>query len=379
MPGRLFDRCLKAFVWTLFKVLHDIGIEGTRNVPSQGPVILAANHPSYLDPLYLMVGLDRPVRFLAWERLFRIPVLGTLIRRSGAISVDLDRPGRASLEAAVRVLRAGEVFGIFPEGGRSDFGVMNPLKSGVARLAMLTGAPIVPVTIRGAFRVWSKHQWLPRPGSVKVCFHPPIRLDPSKLTLPHRSWSPERREDSYSRTQDVRSPEEVVRRDREYEVEIVEQVVETINSALLPSLRAESREGDILDKATVPWSWTSDAIPIFFFAVLWLAARVEGRFLTPTLMDWWAGYIAYVALDSLLSLRGAWFKGLRARAPWLLLGLMALGEYGVYVHSLLALVAAYLALVWYSSFRFQSYRRVRFYAVVGTYALWFFHLWRSLL
>jgi len=63
----LAHQLLRALAWVLFKVFHDIEIQGAENVPDSGPVIIAANHPSYLDPAYIMVGLDRPVRFLAWE------------------------------------------------------------------------------------------------------------------------------------------------------------------------------------------------------------------------------------------------------------------------------------------------------------------------
>lgn len=365
MSGRysamaLADRLLRAFAWLVFKALNDIQIEGEENVPAEGAVILASNHPSYLDPAFIMIGLRRHVRFLAWEKPFQIPVLGWLLRRYGAIPLNIERPGRASFEAAVRVLRSREAFGIFPEGGRSDFGSMKPLKSGVARLAMMTGAPIVPVTIRGAFRVWPKHQFLPQPGWVGVVFHPPIRLESARLAARHGG-----------------SPDDPLARDREYEETIVKQVMEAINAALLPAIRAEQRQDEVYETAIVPWTWTSDAVPLFCFIALGLTSYFKDALLPPSALLWGGGYVIYVALDSMLRLPGAWAKGLRARAPWLLLGLMALAEARGFAGAAVVL-AAYLALTWYQSFRFQSYRRVRGPLLFAAYAAWFFHVFLSL-
>ena len=91
----------------LFTLYHDIRVHGAEHVPAEGAVIIAANHPTYLDPAFIMVGLKRPVRFMAWEKPFRLPLLGAMMRAYGAIPVDMKKPGRASFEAAVKVLRSG--------------------------------------------------------------------------------------------------------------------------------------------------------------------------------------------------------------------------------------------------------------------------------
>lgn len=359
------DRLLRALAYALFKVCHDIRIQGAGHVPTSGAVILASNHPSYLDPAYILVGLRRPVRFLAWEKLFQVPVLGALMRRYGAIPVDTRKPGRASFESAVKVLRAGAAFGIFPEGGRSDFGVMNPFKSGVARLAMMTGAPIVPITIRGAFRVWPKYQLLPRPGYVQVVFHPPIRLDRAELAARHGG-------------RPVEDHAAEVLRDRDYEKRIVDAVMEAINSSLLPSLRAEARGEALYGRARVPWSWDSDAVPYLFFLALGLHGRWSGGLTPPGLIVWGAVYTAYLALDAMLNPPGAWMKGLRSRAPWLLSGALTLEACGYTPAAWALVLGAYAGLVWYTSFRFQEFRRWRFGALLALYALLFLTLHRSL-
>lgn len=362
----LLDRLLRALAWVLFKLFHDIEIEGAEYVPASGAVIIAGNHPSYLDPAYILVGLHRPVRFLAWEKPFAVPVLGALMRRYGAIPVNTDKPGRASFESAVRVLRAGEAFGIFPEGGRSDFGVMKPLKSGVARLAMMTGAPIVPVTIRGAFRVWPKHQLLPRPGYVKVIFHPPIRLDRAELAVRHGGAG-------------ASDHQAELRRDRDYEKRLVEQVMDAINSSLLPGLRKEMREESLYYRARVSWTWTSDFIPYLFLGALLAACRLTGAMLPPRIVIWMALYTMYLALDILVHIPGGWAKGLRQRMPWLLLGLMAAHETAFAPPALACVVVLYLALAWYASFRFSNFKRLRAPALLLLYALYFVHVYRSLL
>ena len=117
-PVPLYHRFLKFAAHWLFTIYHDIRVEGAENVPSSGAVIIAANHPTYLDPAFLMLSTSRPIRFMAWERPFRIPFLGAMMNVYGAIPVNTRKPGRASFEAAVKVLRRKEVFGIFPEGGR---------------------------------------------------------------------------------------------------------------------------------------------------------------------------------------------------------------------------------------------------------------------
>ena len=129
--------------------------------------MVAANHPSYLDPVLLSLQVRRPIRFMAWDALFRVPLLGALIRTFGAFPVDT-RPGkgREAYERAKALVLSGEVVGLFPEGHRSRTGWMEPrLREGAARLAWETGALLVPATIAGAYRAWPHYQALPRPGA----------------------------------------------------------------------------------------------------------------------------------------------------------------------------------------------------------------------
>ncbi len=112
-----------------------------------GPKIIAANHPSTTDPLILTTLSAEPVRILITESVFTIPVVGRLLRRTGQIPVVRDN-GRAAFDEALRRLRDGQTVGIFPEGSLSprEGGLCSP-RTGTARLARLTGAPIIPVGI----------------------------------------------------------------------------------------------------------------------------------------------------------------------------------------------------------------------------------------
>lgn len=165
-----------ALVEALFRVVFTYDCLGEEHVPASGPAVVASNHPSYLDPILISLQVRRPIRFMAYHALFKVPLLGTMLRAFGAFPVDT-RPGRGR-EAYARaraLVEAGEVVGIFPEGRRSRTGWMEAsLREGAARLAWETGAPLVPATITGAFRAWPYFRALPTPARVRVRFHEPI-------------------------------------------------------------------------------------------------------------------------------------------------------------------------------------------------------------
>jgi 1-acyl-sn-glycerol-3-phosphate acyltransferase len=171
---------LKAMTEALFKVLFTYDCIGEEHVPAHGPAVVAANHPSYLDPILLCLQVRRPIRFMAWDALFRVPLLGDLIRAFGAFPVDTRKGrGQGAYLTARALVEAGEVVGIFPEGKRSRTGWLEPeLRAGAARLAWETGAPLVPATIAGAYRAWPHFRALPRPARIKVRYHEPIDPGP---------------------------------------------------------------------------------------------------------------------------------------------------------------------------------------------------------
>lgn len=205
-------RLLKSIGWPLFRALFAVEYHGVENIPERGAVIIAGNHPSYLDPVLVMLPVERKIRFMAWDALFKVPVLGQLIRAMGSFPVDIRKgKGESAFREAVKVLDSGDALGIFPEGQRSDEGPMGDLRTGVARLAVETGAQIVPVTIGGAYRAWPKWKLLPKPAKIIVRYHPPIQLDEADRSA--------RRED------------------KEFHQQVMQQVAGSINRSLTPSLR----------------------------------------------------------------------------------------------------------------------------------------------
>jgi 1-acyl-sn-glycerol-3-phosphate acyltransferase len=196
----------------LFRVLFSVEYHGLENIPETGAAIIAGNHPSYLDPVLVGWPIKRVLKYMAWDALFRVPLLGWLIRTLGGFPVDIRRgKGEAAYQRACQVLEAGHALAIFPEGQRSESGPMGELRTGVARLAIETGAPIVPFTIGGASRAWPKVRLFPKPAKIIVRFHKPIRLTDQERV--------ERRED------------------REFHHEVMTRVAASINRTLTPTLR----------------------------------------------------------------------------------------------------------------------------------------------
>jgi 1-acyl-sn-glycerol-3-phosphate acyltransferase len=135
-------------------------IEGAHNIPASGPVVLASNHVSYLDPLTLAWVADRRgrhVRYLAKAELFDKPALGPLLRAAHQIPVRRGRADAAdALEMAVDSLRRGECIGVFPEGTISEDLEPMVAKSGTARLVRRAGVAITPVGLWGTHRILTK-------------------------------------------------------------------------------------------------------------------------------------------------------------------------------------------------------------------------------
>lgn len=175
-------------------------LAGTEHVPKEGPAILAANHRSYFDPVaYAMVAFraGRNPRGLAKKELFDAPLVGSLIRASGAICVDRKGSGRAAYEAAERALRAGELLLIAPQGtiprGRDFFEPRLEGKSGAARLAAATGAPVIPVGVWGTEKVWPRSSLLPKPSAVLTRPVVRIRVGPAVSGLGGKDFAADTR------------------------------------------------------------------------------------------------------------------------------------------------------------------------------------------
>lgn len=158
--------------------------EGTQHIPPRGPALVASNHLSYFDPLAVAYAIHRNgrrPRFLAKSGLFKVPLVGWVLRTARQIPVERGtRSAPQSLEAAEKALAGGEVLVVFPEGTTTTTPDLAPLKpkTGIARLALKTGLPVLPVATWGGQWFWTKHLGVkPAPGKdVWVRFGPPLEF-----------------------------------------------------------------------------------------------------------------------------------------------------------------------------------------------------------
>jgi 1-acyl-sn-glycerol-3-phosphate acyltransferase len=158
-------------VWAAARAFLRIRFEGVEHVPRTGPVVITPNHVSFMDPILVTIPVRRALHYMALEPYFRVRGLGALMRWARAFPVQDDEPDNFAVRRALRLLRQGEPLVIFPEGGRSPDGRLQAFRPGAFRLALAAGAPVVPVTIVGAFEAWPAQRRLPRRGQVAVTYH----------------------------------------------------------------------------------------------------------------------------------------------------------------------------------------------------------------
>jgi 1-acyl-sn-glycerol-3-phosphate acyltransferase len=175
---------MKRVVAPTARLVYRPRVEGLENVPATGPVILAPNHLSFIDSIVIPMVVPRRVSFLAKAEYFDGKgVKGALSRyffgSLGHVPVrrGLGRAARASLDTAKAVLDAGGAFAIYPEGTRSLDGRLHRGRTGVARLALESGAPVVPVGLVGTDQVQPVDAKLPRIRPVTIRFGEPLRFD----------------------------------------------------------------------------------------------------------------------------------------------------------------------------------------------------------
>ena len=146
-------------------------------VPLSGPVILAANHASYLDPPLVGSGLKRAINYLARQSLFRYPVVGSILRSVNSVPVDRDGGGAAGLRTILDRLLAGGAIILFPEGTRTRDGRLQPARSGIGLTVIKSNAPVVPVRVFGTYEAYGRHRRFPRPHPVAVKYGQPLHFE----------------------------------------------------------------------------------------------------------------------------------------------------------------------------------------------------------
>jgi 1-acyl-sn-glycerol-3-phosphate acyltransferase len=166
-----------AVVKPLMRVWFRIRVEGGDNVPKDGPVILASNHRSNMDPVLLASALHRPVAFMAKAELFVGP-LGWIMRWIGQFPVKRGGIDREALRRTDAVLARGSMLGLFPEGTRGD-GRFSAVHPGLAYIVVRQRCPVLPVAIFGTERVRRRFGWLPFASPVRIVIGPAIDLPES--------------------------------------------------------------------------------------------------------------------------------------------------------------------------------------------------------
>ncbi len=171
MRTPFLDLC-RPGVRSLARLYFRLRLEGIAHIPGEGPVVIVPNHQTYADPVLVTIPVRRPVYYMAWSRLFEVPVLSWMIRKLRAFPVQVDSSDSRAAREAIRILQSGEAVMIFPEGGRSLDGGVGRFRPGAFRLAVSLGVPILPVTIAGGHEAWPPGRPLPRPGTITITYHP---------------------------------------------------------------------------------------------------------------------------------------------------------------------------------------------------------------
>ena len=183
---------LRAFLTPFLMILFRPKVKGLRNVPINGPVIIASNHLSFSDSIFMPLVLPRKVTFLAKSEYFTSPGPKGLLKKLTFLAlgqVPVDRSGGRRSEAALitglKVLAEGQCLGIYPEGTRSPDGRLYKGRTGIARLAMESGAPIIPVAMFNTEKIQPTGKVIPKVMRVKMVFGEPIYLkgDSTDLNL----------------------------------------------------------------------------------------------------------------------------------------------------------------------------------------------------
>jgi len=184
----LFFRSRRVMAWVarnwsrsmLIPAGAKLTFEGRERLDPTQSYFLVGNHQSALDIPIMMTAFAGDVRFMAKDSLFTIPILGQVMYQYGYIPID-----RKSARTTIRALQAALArmkddpisFAVFPEGTRTTDGRLLPFRMGAMKIAMLSGMPIVPFTIDGAWRVNNRARWAIEPGTIRVVFHEPIPVE----------------------------------------------------------------------------------------------------------------------------------------------------------------------------------------------------------
>jgi 1-acyl-sn-glycerol-3-phosphate acyltransferase len=164
----------------LFKLIMKLEVQGVENLPSDGAVVLVANHVTNFDVIPMQLSIPRPIFFMAKSNLFKYPLFEAALRDLGAFPVYRGEKDEWALRHAARVLENGQVLGMFPEGTRSKGRGLSVAKTGSARLALDANCPIVPMAVIGTDSFFKR---FPHRTHVTIKLLPPMLPKPGETPL----------------------------------------------------------------------------------------------------------------------------------------------------------------------------------------------------
>ena len=158
----MFYKIFKVLCRIWFGLVFRTRVIGAENIPASGAFILAANHVSNWDPPFLGTFIDREVCYMGKEELFKNPVMAWVCRHLHVFPVKRGAADKTAIKTAVKILKDGKCFGIFPEGTRSKTGKLGKAEAGVSLIAAMTKAPIIPAAIVDTEKIFSSEVKFPR-------------------------------------------------------------------------------------------------------------------------------------------------------------------------------------------------------------------------
>ena len=169
----------------VFRAAFKLTVTGKEHLPDRGPLLIAANHLSFMDPFIVLAILPRKIlhqlHAIGWEPYFRTRFTRWIARVGHVIPVGPEMPLVTGLRTSAAVLRNGEALLIFPEGERSTEGHLLPFRKGIGVLASELGVPVVPLKIAGTFEAWPPDSTLPRPHPISLHFGKSISITPTMI------------------------------------------------------------------------------------------------------------------------------------------------------------------------------------------------------
>jgi 1-acyl-sn-glycerol-3-phosphate acyltransferase len=172
-PNRIY-RFFRALARFAFPIYFRLRVRGLDKIPERGPALLVINHQSFLDSLFVGAPLPRTICYLARDSLFRVPIVGWILKHTYVMPVNRESASSSSIRLAADRLKRGYVVGIFPEGTRSSDGQIAPLKPGFIALVRRGDVPIIPVGVAGTRAAWPRDSLLIRPKPCRVVYGDPI-------------------------------------------------------------------------------------------------------------------------------------------------------------------------------------------------------------